>query len=257
MFQLSITLKGLIPIVLPRIHMHPLMASYLFSPYYYLIDFFFEYFFPPSWHSTAVLTNVGKRRERQTSFTLKYHGNEVPSSSIHYLQIRCFSFLANTGSGSGYLYLSLKWSKSGKRIRCQNTWSVSFWSGSKSRLNFEYNVLVHFSGPLKGEKLKFMSKWCCCYEWDRKADILFSSPHLVNPPCLQISVLSSEPEFLLFNRAAWLTSSSCTVVLALSHHSFSVQPHKQIHFLITSYKTTSVFHFYPLSNVEPVLYHVP
>lgn len=168
--------------------MHPLIASYLLSPYY-LIDFWV--FFSPFMTQCSTADKCWwKRGERQTSLTQKYQENEAPSSSLHYLQIRCFSFLANTGSGSGYLYLSLKWSKSGKRIRCQNTWSASLWSGSKSSLNFEYNVLVHLSGPLKGEKLKFMSKKCCCYEWDRKVDILFSSPNLVNPPRSQISALS-------------------------------------------------------------------
>lgn len=115
-----------------------------------LILLFNRFFFKVLFFCTAVLKTAGKRRE--TSFTLKYQGDEVPSSSIHYLQMRCFSVLANTGSGSGYLYLSLKRSKWGKRIRCQNTWSVSLWSGSKSRLNFEYNVLVHFTGPLKRGK---------------------------------------------------------------------------------------------------------
>lgn len=121
-------------------------------PYYYLIAFFFQVpFFP---HDTV--QQYQKPQAKCEPHTLKYQGDEVPSSSsIHYLQIRCFSFLANTGSGSGYLYLSLKQSKWGKSIRCQNTWSVSLWSGSKSRLNFEYNVLVQFSGPLKREKLKF------------------------------------------------------------------------------------------------------
>jgi len=48
------------------------------------------------------------RQKKRDIFILKYQGDEVPSSSSHYLQIRCFSVLAKAGSGRGYLYLSLK-----------------------------------------------------------------------------------------------------------------------------------------------------